>query len=385
MMGILPLCKSIYNMMTDIEPTVNDEEIDTTIERWATLDNLSKYEISTFGRIRNIKPDNFGNYKYLSPNPIKKSLKLIRDDGTNWHIVIHKLIGIAFVENPDPINFTTIIFKNKDDPNINRADNLRWASKAEQNQLKPKCITNPASGRKIICIDPSNNYPNQYFDTMTKGAEWIRNNTNFGNSSIDTIITGITTVCSGVRQTSYGFNWVYDDNNEEHLINTEWKDIPPDIVDGTEGYMISRNGEIKDKNGRLSKPTQPNNGYYPCYIAGKTYKLHRLLAFVFKENDDPINNTMINHIDGNKLNNCLDNLEWVSNSKNVKHAYDNGLNPNARKISCENTENNETLLFNSIVQAAEELKKFKPKITVGIIGLRLKNHTPYENFTFKYV
>ena len=68
MMGIFPLCKSIYNMMTDIEPTVNDEEIDTTIEilpeRWATLDNLSKYEISTFGRIRNIKPDNFGNYKY---------------------------------------------------------------------------------------------------------------------------------------------------------------------------------------------------------------------------------------------------------------------------------------------------------------------------------
>ena len=46
-----------------------------------------------------------------------------------------------------------------------------------------------------------------------------------------------------------------------------------------------------------------------------------LLAFVKK----PKGSTMINHKDGNKMNNCIDNLEWCNNSRNMTHAYRNGL------------------------------------------------------------
>lgn len=55
-------------------------------------------------------------------------------------------------------------------------------------------------------------------------------------------------------------------------------------------------------------------------------RAHRLVAMLFVENTDPENNIMVNHIDGNKLNNHYSNLEWCTAYHNNKHARDTGLN-----------------------------------------------------------
>lgn len=52
---------------------------------------------------------------------------------------------------------------------------------------------------------------------------------------------------------------------------------------------------------------------------------HRVVGFVWKENKE--NLPILNHIDGNKENNCVDNLEWCSTSHNILHARKSGLNP----------------------------------------------------------
>jgi len=67
------------------------------------------------------------------------------------------------------------------------------------------------------------------------------------------------------------------------------------------------------------------NKYRYTNIAGKTCTVHRLLAFAFIKNDDPKNKTNINHKDGDRSNNSLDNLEWVTYSENSQHAYNNEL------------------------------------------------------------
>ena len=89
---------------------------------------------------------------------------------------------------------------------------------------------------------------------------------------------------------------------------------------------VSENGEIKSHgkpiNGEICK-----NGYKRIHVSheGKSYKflVHRLVAAAFIPNPD--NLPCVNHKDGNKQNNSVSNLEWVTYSENQKHAYETGL------------------------------------------------------------
>lgn len=66
-----------------------------------------------------------------------------------------------------------------------------------------------------------------------------------------------------------------------------------------------------------------NHGYYMVSVHGKNRLLHRVLAEKFIPN--PNGYLIVNHIDGNKINNTLSNLEWCTPSYNQKHAYEHGL------------------------------------------------------------
>jgi hypothetical protein len=70
--------------------------------------------------------------------------------------------------------------------------------------------------------------------------------------------------------------------------------------------------------------TLNNRGYLSVGIMKKTFMVHRLIAKVFVIN--PCNKPQVNHIDGNKLNNCALNLEWCTAQENIQHAYRIGIN-----------------------------------------------------------
>lgn len=90
-------------------------------------------------------------------------------------------------------------------------------------------------------------------------------------------------------------------------------------------YGVSESGEVSNLlTGKLLKPTINGNGYL-LFNAGAKHKLtvHRQVAQLYVPN--PNNYPVINHKDGNKLNNHFSNLEWTTYSGNTRHAFDTGL------------------------------------------------------------
>jgi hypothetical protein len=97
-------------------------------------------------------------------------------------------------------------------------------------------------------------------------------------------------------------------------------------------YFIFDIGEVFSLNRRkflrkvINRPIQTNEAYYQVGLRqqnkNKTYRIHQLVAKYFIYN--PNNYNVVNHIDGNKLNNDYKNLEWVSASENTKKTFESG-------------------------------------------------------------
>lgn len=154
-----------------------------------------------------------------------------------------------------------------------------------------------------------------------------------------------------------------------------WKDI--------DGYLISNLGNVKSfKQGyeHSLKQTKSNRGYLTvCFTTKgkcKNHYIHRLVAQAFIPN--PENKPQVNHKDGNKLNNCVDNLEWVSACENMRHAYKNNLikhcfgsdNHNHKNIYQISTDGKTIKEWGSITEASRELNLKQSSISRVCLGKR---------------
>lgn len=105
-----------------------------------------------------------------------------------------------------------------------------------------------------------------------------------------------------------------------------WKPIV-----GTKGFIeVSNEGRVRSLlrgEPRVLKTQVDNKGYHRIRVTIErekmSYKVHREVAKAFMPN--PENLPQVNHKDGNKSNNAVDNLEWITNIGNAHHAIENGL------------------------------------------------------------
>ena len=161
-----------------------------------------------------------------------------------------------------------------------------------------------------------------------------------------------------------------------------WKKI---IIDNKEtNYSVSDKGEIKnDKTGRLLNPSiQQGYCHVGLTINGKIKRcrVHRLVATAFLEN--PYNKPYVNHIDGCRSNNNLNNLEWCTPAENTQHAVKTGLmQPTREKRVIQYSLNGKKIQeFISIAEAARQTNSNQAKIT---LCCQFKRQT-HNNYQWRY-
>lgn len=168
-----------------------------------------------------------------------------------------------------------------------------------------------------------------------------------------------------------------------------WKDVV-----GYEGlYQVSNLGRIKRlpsivKNryikGGLLNPRKHNYGYLSVYLCKngvcEQWLLHRIVAIAFIPN--PKNLPQINHKDSNRRNNFASNLEWVTRSQNIKHAYDNRLNKKARPVEC--LKDGVVIKTYQSALEAEKVDGFSSRNIAHCCNHRYR-HKRHKGFEWRYV
>ena len=168
---------------------------------------------------------------------------------------------------------------------------------------------------------------------------------------------------------AYGYKWKYE--KLETLENEIWKNLKEIMPELINDYYVSKLGRVKNHKNTILKGTN-SAGYRVVCISNGTHRIHRLVASLFIENLK--NKRCVNHKDGDKNNNCVNNLEWSTHSENTQHAMDNNLNPLSIKIKTLNLVNGNENIYSSKKNVCLDLEMNYEKLNKHI-----KSKEPYNN------
>ena len=268
-------------------------------EEWKVIEKTLNYEISNCGEVRNKTTK-----KILKSQLLNGYLGItLKTNNKKTLSKIHRLVATQFLICPDE----TYVVNHKDgNKTNNHVENLEWISQSENVKHAFRLGLNKGKKNKVYQYTLDNVFIREYNSPID-----VENEMGIPR-------TRILDVCEGKARKTGGYIWKYSDEYTATQPVPEGKTM-------TEypNYIITNDGKVyNSQRKRFLSLKKHVNGYIGIALTSydnkrKNFYAHRLVALLFIDN--PNNYPEVNHIDFDKTNNKIENLEWISPSGNSKH------------------------------------------------------------------
>eukprot|EP01084_Bolivina_argentea_P289643 497403_1 len=280
------------------------------IEEWTDIPGFSKYEVSSFGNVKNKKSNKLLKTNYPNMRRYNKHSKIFvpNDNGKYSTLLLSRTVLSAFnpIENSEKL-FATHLDGNKYN---NKLSNLKW-NKCH----KPNANINGRGNKTSMTLQSDRNDTRQ-FESIVCCKQYLE------SRDINISVVTISKLCANRKQ-KFGFKFLYCDESkyQDKIPNLEgesWKLFANRAnTQYITRYLVSNKARIKSvrSNGRETLlKTHWNGGYLVLsgnIVAFGSHYIHKIIAMCWVPN--PNNYSMVDHIDTNVENNHPSNLRWVAN------------------------------------------------------------------------
>ena len=230
--------------------------------------------------------------------------------------LVHRVVALHFLG--PPTNDQALLVHHRDgNPSNNHLTNLEYVSNSQNALYSHACPARRCGGSKTS---------KPVLWRAVGSQSWTLSPSITQAASLFGVCQATVSKSCHAASSHRGYEFRFGEHYEERVAGEEWRDmIDPKTGQQVPGRQVSSHGRLRLRDGRVSWGCQQNHGYlFACYYLNSlrhAQLVHRLVAAAFLGEPPGPAYTHVNHKDGNKRNNMIENLEYVTPAENVAHRH----------------------------------------------------------------